>query len=76
MVDGAFAKRTLCCRITGFHDGTAFKLGAAEYLTNIGVQIGDDIDANNRKIEEFQKGSYELFVINDKMSDFESPSDA
>lgn len=61
---------------TGFHDGTTIHFCAAEYPTNIGVQVGDDIDANHRKIEEFHRGSYELFFIIDKMSDCASPSDA
>jgi Stealth protein CR3, conserved region 3 len=62
---------------TGFHDGTAIKLGPAEYPSNTHVTFGDDMEANKQEIAKFTKGgSYDLFFVNDHSSDSISQTDS
>ena len=53
----------------GFHDGTAIKLGKAEFPRNTIVQIGDDLEENRRNMETIEKGHFKLFCLGDMLSD-------
>jgi len=54
---------------TGFHDGTAIKLGRTEYPTNTVVKLTDDDKKNKASMESFRRDRYDVFYINDHTSD-------